>query len=240
MESLEDLLGLRFLVPGIVSSIAGYVFFTSPFVLYLLARWRAHRDPAMDPQLGLKVALGYLASLGMQLALIGGAIILYAVITKNTDDRGQIARVGFGFLVPAILVYAGHRVALGYTNQADYPAVRRLVAGYNLLLVGAIGLVAFVGTFQALFAKGSSGEGGRFIVAVLLVYLPAWGFHGLRVFLDRTELKLPAAPVPRPTETFAAVAPPSIPTAGSPPASPGASSTGLPSLGGGSFPPLKE
>ncbi|MCX5748232.1 MAG: hypothetical protein NT062_37750 [Proteobacteria bacterium] len=230
---------MRILGPQLLSSLGSYVLFTSPFVLYILARWRAHREPTPDAQLGIKLALGYLATVGLQVALLGGVTLLYAIITKQSDDRGTYARVAFGLLLPALAVWGVHRVMLGRTNEDAFPAVRQLLAGYNLLIVGLLGFVALVATSQALFAKGSSGEGGRLAVATLLVYLPAWGFHGWRVFADRTGARMPPPPAPLTREFAVPVVAGTLggtTTTGTTPTTP--TTPGLPPLGGGSFPPI--
>ena len=38
----------------------------APVVLYLVARWRAHKEPSLDPQLGVKFALHYFAIAAFQ------------------------------------------------------------------------------------------------------------------------------------------------------------------------------
>lgn len=233
--NIFDDIAFKYIAPSMLSTVGTYVLFTSPFVLYILARWRSHREETRDSQLGLKLALGYIMTVGLQVALMGGVALLYAIITKETDDRGDIARFAFGLLVPSVAVYVAHKVMLSRTNEEHFPAVRRLIAGYNLLLVAMLGFIALIVTTQSLFKKGSSGEAGRFAVAALLIYVPAWGFQGWRVFSDRTGAKLPPAPVPPPTREMPSVTPPTV-------AEPSvtASGTQLPALGGGAFPPINK
>ena len=190
-----------------------------PLLLYVIARWRA---PAPDPQLGLKLALGYFASSALQLLLAGGALLIYAVI-GTSEAKGTLYREAFGLLVPGGLVLAAHVVLLGRTNQASFPGVRRLLAGYNLIVVGIIGMFALVIAFQELFAKGSAGNDGRIAAALVLVYGGAWAVMSWQAVARADER------VPPPPE---AVAPRQEPP---PPAQPG-----LPSLGGGSFPPINR
>jgi len=194
-----------------------------PFVLYIVARWRASKAPSPDPQLGIKVALGYFMVTGLQVLLAGGAALLYAIITSD-EDKGTIYRAAFGLLVPGALVYFSHASLLRMTNQESFPSVRRMLAGYNLLLTGMIGMTALVAAFEALFQRGSSHGFGRAAAAGVLVYGSAWAVCGWRfarmVLGDRGNPDHIAPPAPPPA------APP-------PPAQPG-----LPPLGGGAFPPI--
>lgn len=194
-----------------------------PFVLYVVARWRAYKANSNDPQLGIKVALGYFMVTALQVLLAGGAVVLYAIISSE-EDKGAIYRAGFGLIVPGALVYFSHASLLKMTNQDAFPAVRRMLAGYNLLLTGLIGMSALVAAFEALFQKGSSHGFGRAAAAGVLVYGSAWAVTGWKfarlVLGDRGE----------PPEIMA---PPQPPSSQPPPAQPG-----LPPLGGGSFPPI--
>jgi hypothetical protein len=196
-----------------------------PAVIYPLARWRTHRDAIVDTQLGLKVALHYFWMLALQITLLGALLLLYAFLSKG-EDRGSIYRAAFGFLVPGALVLSAHVALLRRTNEAHFPSVRRLFLGYNLIVTGLLGLAALVIAFQAVFAKGSTGDDGRLALAGVLVYATAWaasGWQFARVVLgDRSQGAPPDSlvpPAPAPAE----------PHAGAPT---------LPPLGGGSFPPI--
>jgi hypothetical protein len=212
---------------GQVATYIAIVGLLLPFVLYVVARWRAHREPAADPQLGIKVALGYFMVTGLQVLLAGVAVVLYAIISSD-EDKGSIYRAGFGLLVPGALVYFSHVSLLKMTNQDAFPAVKRMLAGYNLLLTGLIGMSALVAAFQALFQKGSSHGFGRAAAAGVLVYGTAWvvcGWKLSRIVLDERG----SGP---PDNIVKSDKPPSAPP---PPAQPG-----LPPLGGGSFPPISR
>ena len=201
-----------------------------PLVLYPVARWKAHRDQLADNQLGIKVTFHYFRMLGFQLLLLGGVILIWTIISKQSEGKGDMYRAAFGFLVPGGIIYGAHAVLLPRTNDAVQQGVRRLFAGYNVLVIGLVGVTALVFGFQALFAKGSSGDSGRLALAAVLVYCSAWvgcGLQFARLVLDHTG---DAAGPPG-----SAMSPPSA----TPPAA-GAASGGpaLPSLSAGSFPPL--
>jgi len=198
-----------------------------PLVLYPVARWRQNREPYGDPQLGMKVALHYFKLLAFQLLLIGGTMLLYAIISKGTE-KGDLYRAAFGFLVPAGIVFGVHMVMIQKTNDAVMSGVRRLFLGYNLLVTGILGFGALVLGFQALFAKGDVGDPGRFFLASILVYCGAWAAIGVQ--FTRLVLGGPSSGMP---QNVVPPAPPSTNASGSVSAQPG-----LPPLSAGQYPPI--
>ncbi len=211
-------------IRGSLALVTGFVvpLIVVPMVLYVVARWRANRDATPDSQIGIKFALHYFASIGLQLALLGVALLLFTIISPGSSGKGEGYRAAFALLVPAALVLGAHLAVLPRTNELEYPGVRRLFAGYNLLVTGLVGVVALVIGFQALFAKGNTGV-GHAAAAAVFVYCTAWGLLGWR--LARMTLGDPPAA-------------PDVPVAVPPAHTPAASATGLPVLGGGSFPPI--
>ena len=219
-----------------------------PVVLYLVARWKNARSGDHDNHLGLKVALHYFAISAFQLGLAGFTLLVWALITSAPSETKSIFnRLALGMIVPAGLVMAAHISILRRTNDATSTGVRRLFAGYNLIVTGLLGFIALIIAFQALFAKGSSGEMGRIAGAMVLVYGTAWAIVGWRF----GQLVLPGGPgagtgtgtTSATPPTASSSSPPSAgPTPSAPPppaATPSSSSGGLPSLGGGSFPPIE-
>jgi hypothetical protein len=105
------------------------------------------------------------------------------------------------------------------------PGVRRLFWGYNMIVTGMIAFVAFMFGFQALFAKGSTFGMGHLAGSMVVVYGAAWAIVGFKY--GQMVLGGPTGGIgSEPT------AMPIIPTPPAPPQS------GLPALGGGSFPPI--
>ena len=206
----------------VVGPVILWLLMTGPFALYPLARWRVG---ATDKQLGIKFALEYFRMLAFQLGLFGSVIVLYTLFSKMpSDDKGDLYRVGFGFFVPAALLFAAHMRMLAGTNQKEQQGTRRLFGGYNLVITGLVGMTSLVIAFQALFTKGSSGDMGRLGVAALLVYGGAWAIClGTFAKLVREDRTVP--PAPPITRVEAAPAQPPQPS-------------GLPSLGGSVFPPI--
>jgi hypothetical protein len=180
-----------------------------PIVLYLVARWRANRDPAPDPQLGLKFAIYYFGTMALQLGLVGLTMLIYTLVKPNDefgDSKGESFRVALGMILPAGAVFGGHLALLLRTNDKASPGVKRLFYGFNLMLVGLCGFVALVASCQALFHKGSTDGMGHFAGSALFVYGTLWGLLVWR--FDRIVLGGPPNPF---AEFGSVVAPPAPP-----------------------------
>lgn len=201
-----------------------------PLLVYPLARWKAHREQSVDSQLGMKVALHYFKMLGFQFLLIGATVLVWTVIAKGSN-KGDLYRTAFGFLVPGGLVFGAHLAFLHRTNDDEQPGVRRLFLGYNLIVTGIIGFCVLVLACQALFAKGSTGNEGRLFFASTIVYVGAWAACGIQ--FARLVLGDWGASAGGPPAQFAS--PPAPPQAGQA----GSGGAGLPSLGGGAYPPIE-
>lgn len=223
MDSGFDSFLIRTVAAPVLGWILSSVLLVAPLILYVIARWRANRDPVPDPQLGIKLALHYFMLLGFQIALLGAVLLIYAVISSEPSEaKGSSVRTAIALVMPGGLVYGVHLAALRRTNDAMAPQIRRLVAGYNLVLTGLAGAVSLVLAFQALFQRGSSGELGRLAAAMVVVYGAAWLFVGWQVMQQVVGPPPPAD-----------VVPPADPSGPQPPQQPG-----LPQLGSGAFPPL--
>ncbi len=225
-----DLLLLRALGPiAVIASLMMLMLIAAPVVLYIVARWRAQRDGVPDTQLGLKFALHYFAMSAFQLALAGGSLLIYMLISPSTADKGSGYRAAMGFIIPAGIILAVHLGLLKRTNDEAMPGVRRLFWGYNTIVTGLVACFALVLGFQALFAKGSTGGLGHMAGSMIVVYGSAWAFVGFKF----GQLVLGPGISTGAGGGYPEAAPPPInPT---PPAQP---TTGLPALGGGSFPPI--
>jgi len=181
-------------VPMVFALLVGLL---APMIMYILARWRDKHAPAPDPQLGLKFVLNFFRVQSYQILLLGLFMLIYAMLTKEmSKHRGDLMRPAFGFIVPAALVFGVTTALLPKTNQYAYPAVARLWNGYNLMITGLIGFIVLIFGFQLLFAKGSTGEAGRVVWALVLVYTSAWAVQGAmfaRQVLDQPMLDPPSS-----------------------------------------------
>ncbi len=172
-----------------------------PLLLYIVARWRDHRAPAPDTQLGLKFALHFFRIQSYQLLLFGTAMLLFTMLSKDLKGAREVVyRPAFGLLVPAGIVFGIATSMLGKTNNYAFPSVGRLFNGYNLMVTGVIGFGALMMGFQLLFAKGDSGEAGRIAWTAILVYTTAWVVQG--ALFGRAVLDAPP-PANMPPSDFA-------------------------------------
>jgi hypothetical protein len=117
MMLLQLLEPMVFIVPILL-----WLVVIGPLVLYPLARWKAHREPHVDTQLGLKVALHYFRMIAFQLLLLGALVVIWTVIRKG-DGKGDFYRVGFGLLLPAGLVFGGAGCSLATTCSSPGSSV---------------------------------------------------------------------------------------------------------------------
>src|SRR5262245_41207016 len=204
-----------------------------PMVLYIIARWRAHRAGVVDPQLGLKFAIHWFATTALHALLAGGAFLIFTIIGPGpASAKGDMYRVAFALLVPAGIVFGVHMMLIRRTNDYEVPGVRGLFLGYNVLVTGVVGFVSLLMAFQMLFKKGSTFGLGHLSASLVLVYCSAWAGFGWRlaqvVFTDWSGGSgIPDEVVPPPQQQ-----PP-------PPAAASGGGPGLPPLGGGSYPPIE-
>ncbi len=216
----------RALAPGLGLVVLSVGFLVlAPVLLYIIARWRSD---APDPHLGLKFALHTFALAAFQVALLGAALLIYMFISPGTAEKGTSGyRAAVGFIIPGASMLAVHVVLLRRTNDEAMPLVRRLFWGYNLLLTGLVAFVSLIFGFQMLLAKGSTGGLGHLAGAMIVVYGTAWTLIGFK--FGQLVLGPPSAQ----PEVAPSVAP-------VPPTPAAQSSTSLPALGGGSYPPIDK
>jgi hypothetical protein len=182
-------------------------------ILYAIARWRHHRAGTSDPQLGLKFALHLFRFHGYHLLLAGGFALVYSVLLKgNSHERSSAYRAGFGFIAAGGLVYGLHTMVLQKSNQVRFPLVGRLFAGLNLIVTGMTGLVVIVIGFQMLFGKDSTGDAGRALWSMTLVYVTAWVVQG--AMFGRDVLSDPGSDLPGSDQRGSDQSPPASSTPG--------------------------
>jgi len=153
-----------------------------PFV-YVLLRWRQAREgePA-DPQLGLKVALHYFATIGLHVVLMALVAVLYSFLIDSSRASEEMLRVGAGLLIGGGIILGAHQTLLrSLTDSAARPNVARVFAGLNLVLCGLIGMGALLGA-SVMLCQERTPEGGFKLVFVLMaVYLGTWGLQARKL-----------------------------------------------------------
>jgi len=162
-----------------------------PIIIYIVARWRQNRDGHADPQLGLKTALAFFRVLAFQICLAGLWMLFYGIVAKG--DSGELFRVAAGLLIPGLLVYAAHHVALQRTNDSFMPMANRMFSGLNLIQTGIVGFVALVAAFVITLQKDAPSEALRVVWSLVAVYTTAWGVLAVQ-FLNSTVPPAPTQP----------------------------------------------
>jgi hypothetical protein len=146
-----------------------------PFV-YVILRWRQAREgEPPDPQLGLKVALHYFATIGWHVTLIALFIVLYSFVVDSSRTQEVMLRMGAGLLLGGVTVYGLHRVLIArMTDSAERPNVVRVFRGLNLVLCGLIGMSALIAVCAMITQESVPEEPFKIAGLLMLVYLTAW------------------------------------------------------------------
>jgi hypothetical protein len=179
---------------------------TAPLVMYVVARWRAHREPVADPQLGLKFALHYFMLVALQVLLGGAALLIFTLLQETGSDRSTYIRAALGLMTPAAVVLVAQLVLLARTNDAVMTGVRRLFLGYNLLSTGLLGFVGLILGSEVLFSKDGADAAGHAAIGMIIVYCGAWAVLAWR--FGSLVLGGPKAAAPPMMMTPPAVMPP--------------------------------
>ena len=157
---------------GSFSFLIVYVYFVVPLapIVYIFIKWRAYRDNSLpDPQLGMKTVLYYFKTLAYQAVLASLAILFYGVLG---NESGAI-KVGLGIFISCGLIYIIHHIIIPkLTNTREFPLTARIYTGFNLIIVGLVGMISFVITVTMLIDKGLKET--RLLLAIFVVYAIAW------------------------------------------------------------------
>ncbi len=168
-----------------------------PMVFYIVARWRTYREGgAIDQQVGIKTALHYFQVIGFQLFLVG-AFLLIAAALMSGSESGML-REGAALAISGAVVLGVHTWALTRTNQAAFPMIGRMFAGFNLVQTGIVGMVGLVMASSAVLAEGENHEMVQIAMSLLAVYGIAWLVLGVLFFqkLKTTTPDLRVGPAP--------------------------------------------
>lgn len=153
-----------------------YLYFIIPLapIVYIFIKWRSYRDAAPpDPQLGTKVILYYFKTLAYHVCLASLALLFVALLK---GDNGRSILMPLGVFLSGGVIYAIHGMLIHkLTNTVEFPQASRIYTGFNLVIVGLVGMVSFAAASAILF-----GEGTRNIkepLAIFIVYIIAWVFQ---------------------------------------------------------------
>jgi hypothetical protein len=142
-------------------------------VVYVLLKWRSYRDETpLDPKLGMKVVLYYFKTLAYHVFLASLAVLFYGLLSSESDA----IEAGLGLLLSSGILYLIHTVLIQrLSNTREFPLTARIYTGFNLIIVGLLGMISFVITVTLLFDKGLKSI--KLPLACLVVYMMAWAFQ---------------------------------------------------------------
>jgi hypothetical protein len=197
-------------------------------VPYSILRLR-NEEPA-DPQLGIKAAVQYFYSVAILIAMTGLTIVAVDLIAGEAPDFQQndfndfdgfgndfgeaedgglsaAKRIGLGMFISGLLI-ALLNLSFGknLTTKAHWPRIRRIFAGCRFAVQGIVSMLVFTALMVMILQDGAfEPELFRVIksfLAVLVVWVPAWGLH-LYLLMQASEHD--PGPPPRPLTTNANV-----------------------------------
>jgi len=153
-----------------------YVYFVIPLApgVYLFIKWRSYRDAAPpDPQLGIKVILYYFKVLAYHACLASLAAFFMAL---QKSSRTSSKMVPLGIFLSCCIIYVVHHVLIQkWTNTIEFPQTARIYTGFNLIIVGLVGMISFAFTTATLLDKGIKNI--ETPLSFFVVYAIAWVFQ---------------------------------------------------------------
>lgn len=157
---------------GSFSFLIFYVYFVVPLapIVYIFIKWRSYRDNSPpDPQLGMKAVLYYFKTLAYHAVIASLAILFYGVLRNESNA----IEVGLGIFISCGLIYIVHYIIIPrLTNTREFPLTARIYTGFNLIIVGLVGMISFVIIVTLLIDKGL--KKGELPLAIFIVYAIAW------------------------------------------------------------------
>lgn len=182
-------------IDGIISSFAvlGYAAFVMPIALvgliypYLALRLRPVPTDQQDPQIGLKCALYFIYSLGILMFLAGASVLVVDLMIrgewfvesmKRLEKLDNTHRTAYALMTSGALFTFFHLLLiLGYTNNRQFPEVRRVWVGWRFAIHSLIVLLCVTMLIFVVFMENSSERDMQFPLALLIVWGPSWFLH---------------------------------------------------------------
>jgi hypothetical protein len=145
-------------------------------IAYIFIKWRAARNnEPHDRDLGTKVVFYYFQTLAYQVILIGLVLVLFGLLKGSLKDE---MKSGVALVFSGGLVYIIHTLAIHKAFKTDQVRiVPRFYAGFNLLVVGLVGMVCFIAVVLILI--NDKFENTKIPLSGLVVYGVAWIFRTL-------------------------------------------------------------
>jgi hypothetical protein len=97
------------------------------------------------------------------------AILFHGVLGGESDAID----VGLGMFISCGIIYIVHYIIIPkLTNTNEFPLTARIYTGFNLIIVGLVGMISFVITVTMLIDKGL--KKAELPLAIFVVYAIAW------------------------------------------------------------------
>ena len=155
-----------------------YLYFIIPLapLVYIFIKWRAYQDQSpQDPKLGLKVIVYYFHTLAYHVILLSLVLIAFGLL-KGGGFKDEL-RVGLGMLISGGIIFCAHWLIIKNINKdVQTFLVARVYNGFNLVVIGLLGMAALIAFFILLFKSGKTDI--KLPVSGLIVYGIAWLFRG--------------------------------------------------------------
>jgi hypothetical protein len=175
----------------------GFAFSLPSFAVpYLILRLRDSRNDRADTQLGLKSALYFLFSMGIILFIYGLTALVVDLLLDHrvfnnpplpiVPQKGltQMQRIGIALIVAGLVVALLHLALVKLITQDRAVAVRRMFAGWRLIIHSIVVVSAFTVLMIVLLMKDENEgvhrslvETRKMMFGVLLVWVPSWILH---------------------------------------------------------------
>jgi hypothetical protein len=148
-------------------------------LLYILLRQGDARSDRHDPHLGMKSALHFFFSVALLILLTGLAILADDLAATDTELFSGRQRTGVALVIAGTLFSSLHWLLLRFgTNEAAWPAPRRMFTGWRFAIHGFVVLIAATLLLMELFQRPQQRTDiYRTYFAVLCVWAPSWLIH---------------------------------------------------------------
>jgi len=178
---------LEVLLTGLAGPIFAVAVLPWVIAIYFIFRYRSAQEGQRDPHIGGKTALHIFFSIGVLMVLGGITGLTVDLLTDPGEGQGgasALTRSSAAFVVSGLIISAcGFAALRRATNDVAYPMVGRLFIGLRFALSALIAFSAMTMWFQIWFAEGDSGEVGRTMFGVMVVWLVSTGVH-FRMLLE--------------------------------------------------------
>jgi len=178
----------------ILETIPLWIFFLGVCISvpYVILRIRDARHARRDPQVGMKVTLHFMVSVGQSIVWIGatfGLAELIAGTDADLDDRNA----GIAMLFGGLIITTVYRLLIAFrTNDARWPIVRRTFIGFRFMMAAMISAFGLCGTLVLVLVPAAA---ERMEASDYIAMLAVWSVAGaIDLYCFFRVLKQPEVP----------------------------------------------